>query len=176
MEVSELLEEIVRWDRERVLAALVTLALAFLVAIPVAWDRERAVRTAGLRTFPLVSAASAAFVMIGRDAVSGESGMRYVIQGLMTGLGFLGAGAIIRAGAEHVRGMATAVALWSTAAIGAAVAYGRLEIALGLVAIDLIALRLMRPIKEAIPHDEQPARDDQPSNSRIGRPRKPTSA
>lgn len=149
--MSESLEALFTSDRQQVLSTVVTLALAFLVALPVAWNRERENRAAGLRTFPLVSVASAAFILVGRESLGPRGDMHaYIVQGLMTGLGFLGAGVIIQAGNDRVRGTATAISLWSTAAMGGAIAYGRLEIALVLAAIDLIGLRLMRPIKKAI--------------------------
>lgn len=149
--MNESFQRLITWDWPEVLSAILTLALAFIVALPVAWDRERANRTAGIRTFPLVASSSAAFMMIGREALGPESDMHaYLVQGLMTGLGFLGAGVIIQSGDDRVRGTATAISLWSTAAVGAAVAHGRLEIALVLVALDLIGLRLMRPVKASI--------------------------
>lgn len=146
------LEPLLTTDWRDVLSAIVILAIAFVVALPIAWDRERVNRTAGLRTFPLVSTASAGFVMVGREALGGldGDGQAHIIRGLMSGLGFLGAGVIIQASNDRVRGTATAVSLWSTAAIGAAVAYGRLEIAVVLVAINLVGLRLMRPVKRSI--------------------------
>lgn len=155
--MGRLVERVVSLDVVGLVEGVLTVALAFLVAIPVAWDRERATRTAGLRTFPLISAASAAYVIIAREALAdaGDSGdVLRVVHGLMTGLGFLGAGAIIESRGQRVRGMATAVALWSTAAIGAAVAFGRLEIALVLLVADLIGLRLLWPVKDAVPKDE----------------------
>ena len=58
------LEPLLTTDWRDVLSAIVILAIAFVVALPIAWDRERVNRTAGLRTFPLVSTASAGFVMV----------------------------------------------------------------------------------------------------------------
>lgn len=143
------------FDVADVLHALVTLAIAFVIALPLAWEREKAAHSAGLRTFPLVATASAAYILVGHEALgrSEGSGHQYVVQGLMTGLGFLGGGAILKSG-EIVHGMATATALWSTAAIGAAVAYGRLEIALILAALDFAGLRLMQPLKARIETEE----------------------
>lgn len=157
-------------DLAEVLGGIVTVAVAFLVAIPIAWDRERAARSAGMRTFPLIAAVSAAYVIIAQEAFAETGGGDHarILHGLMTGLGFLGAGAIIQARGERVRGMATAVTIWSTAAIGAAIAYGRLDIALVLVAIDLIGLRFMRPLKRAIgtePRSEPRRGEPAPSSS-----------
>lgn len=149
--MNDVLQRLFTSDPSEALTTILTLAIAFVVALPVGWDRERENRTAGLRTFPLVSAASAAFILVGRESLGPRGDMHaYIVQGVMTGLGFLGAGVIIRSGDDRVRGTATAISLWSTAAMGAAIAYGRLEIALVLVAIDLIGLRLMRPVKKVI--------------------------
>jgi putative Mg2+ transporter-C (MgtC) family protein len=164
--VNEIKQQLASFDLKTVVATMVTLVLAFVASLPVAWERESANRIAGLRTFPLVAVSSAAYVLVGQAAVGGATGEKhaYVLQGLMTGLGFLGAGAIIRSG-KSVRGMATAAALWSTAAIGAAVAYRRLEIALVLAAFNLFGLRVLQPVKARVEtHDRlaetEESRDD----------------
>ncbi len=124
----------------------VTLVVAFLIALPVGWDRERATRAVGLRTFPLVAVASASYVVIARALGDDAESHSRILQGLITGIGFIGGGAILKQG-NRVRGTATAAALWSTAAIGAAVAYGRIDVALMLSALVFVALRLLAPIK-----------------------------
>lgn len=156
------LEDMFTIDVSAALANVVTLVLAFLVALPVGWDRDRAHRAAGIRTFSLVAVGSAGFMLIGK-ALGEEANMHYVLQGVMTGLGFLGAGVIIRGPTSgRVRGTtATAVALWTTAAIGAAIAYGRIEIALMLAALDVVGLRIMRRVQRHIPIDED-ARGERP--------------
>jgi putative Mg2+ transporter-C (MgtC) family protein len=74
-----------------------------------------------------------------------------IIQGLMTGIGFIGGGAILKEGA-NVRGTATAASIWMTGALGAAVAYSELEIAVLLSALNFLALRILTPIRERIDH------------------------
>lgn len=71
------------------LAVLLHLGLAFLLALPIALDREKATRLAGLRTFPLVALGSCAFVLTARMSL-GESAQAQarIIQGLITGIGF----------------------------------------------------------------------------------------
>jgi putative Mg2+ transporter-C (MgtC) family protein len=70
--------------------------LAYLLAIPVAFNRERAGRSAGLRTFPLVAAGCCANVLIGVDVLGDNpDALAGVIYGLMTGIGFIGGGAIM---------------------------------------------------------------------------------
>ncbi len=164
---EDIANQIAAFDARSLISTMVTLVLAFVVALPVAWERESSNRIAGLRTFPLVSVSSAAYVLVGQAALHDTSGARqeYLVQGLMTGLGFLGAGAIIRSG-KSVRGMATAAALWSTAAIGAAVAYRHLEIALLLAAFNLFGLRVLQPVKSHVETKDRLAevdesRDDQ---------------
>jgi putative Mg2+ transporter-C (MgtC) family protein len=162
-----LFERVVAITPMEMLANCATLALAFVLALPVGWERERAGRAAGIRTFALVSVASCAYMLIGR-ALGEAANMHYVLQGLMTGLGFLGAGVIIRGErGRRIRGTATAVALWSTAAIGAAVAYGRLEIALVLAALDVVGLHTMRRVEKRFRIDEEDAaRPERPAPNR----------
>ena len=126
---------------------LAKIAVAYLLALPVAWDREQHERSAGLRTFPLVATAATGFILIAR-AEYGESPEAHarVLEGLITGIGFIGGGAILR---EHgsVRGTSTAASIWATAAIGAATAYGRYEIAIVLSVIIFATLRVLSRFK-----------------------------
>src|SRR5919206_3667663 len=109
---------------------LLHVGAAYLLALPVAWDREREARGAGLRTFPLVAVASCGYVlMTHRLFADSPDAQARVLQGLMTGIGFVGGGAILKKGAD-VRGLATAASIWNTGAVGAAVAFGRYEIAI----------------------------------------------
>jgi putative Mg2+ transporter-C (MgtC) family protein len=118
----------------------------FLLSLPVAWEREQATSIMGLRTFPLVAIASCAFVLIANSVVGpGEDAQSRIIQGLMTGIGFIGGGAILKEG-ETVRGTATAASVWVVGALGAAVAYGRWEIAVLLSVVTFLLLRLLTPI------------------------------
>jgi putative Mg2+ transporter-C (MgtC) family protein len=70
-----------------------------------------------------------------------------LLQGLLTGIGFIGGGAILKHG-QHVQGLATAASLWCTGAIGAAVAFEREEIAIVLSAVTFATLRLFKPLVE----------------------------
>jgi|SRR5688572_4977267 putative Mg2+ transporter-C (MgtC) family protein len=132
------------------LSAALHIGLAYLIAVPVGWEREGSVRSLGLRTFPLVSMASAGFVLLCLEVFEGspESQAR-VIQGLMTGIGFIGGGAILK-GKRTVRGSATAASIWATGAMGAAAAYGRFDIAILLSAVTFITLHWLNPVKKRI--------------------------
>jgi putative Mg2+ transporter-C (MgtC) family protein len=129
---------------------LLKLIIAFVLALPVAWEREHATRLMGLRTFPIVAVASCAYVLVGL-AVSGDSNDARVrtIQGLMSGIGFIGGGAILKEGTT-VRGTATAATVWTTGAVGAAVAFGRYEIAFMTAIINFLLLRWLTPLKEEL--------------------------
>ena len=142
--------EFLEFDLQRAGLHLLYLGLAFLFALPIAWDRERSEQTLGLRTIPLVSMASAGFILIAQTVLGWDAeGQSRVIQGLMTGIGFLGGGAIVKQGFT-VRGTATAASIWSTAAIGAAVAYDRFEIALALTVVNFLTLRWVRRLKSVV--------------------------
>lgn len=150
-------------DLRLVLSICGKLLAAFLLALPVAWDREERERSLGLRTFPLVAIASAGYVLLAETVLGGGGAARArILQGLMTGVGFLGGGAIVKRGAT-VRGAATAASIWSTAAVGAAVAHSRYEIALVLTAANFGVLRWLTPLKPIVDH-----RDDE-GESRSGR-------
>ena len=104
------------------------LGLAVLGGGAVGWNRERSNHAAGLRTMMLVSLGAAAFAMAGLalsgdGSTAGLGSTSRVIQGIVGGIGFLGAGSIMRAGA-HVKGVTTAAAIWATAGIGGAIGPG----------------------------------------------------
>ncbi|MBT8041474.1 MAG: MgtC/SapB family protein [Gammaproteobacteria bacterium] len=135
---------------------LLELVLAYLFAIPIAWDRETRARTAGLRTFPLVAVAACAYMLIGYQVLESPDAQARVIQGLMTGMGFIGGGAILKHGGS-VQGTATAASLWATGAIGLAVASQRFEIALLISVMTFLTLRFLKPI--AASQDDDVSKD-----------------
>ncbi|MBX9582994.1 MAG: MgtC/SapB family protein [Gemmataceae bacterium] len=108
-------------------AALATrLAVAGLLGALLGWEREKRGKAAGLRTHILVAVGSAAFVAIPQQAGYDPNGVARVIQGLVAGIGFLGAGCIIKSEADaHVSGLTTAAGVWLTAAVGVAAGVGR---------------------------------------------------
>ena len=96
------------------------LAAAVLAGAIIGFDREVRNKPAGLRTMALVSLGSAVFVLATVPAASPDSSSR-VIQGVITGVGFLGAGSIIRGRTEaSIRGLTTAASIWLAAAVGVA--------------------------------------------------------
>jgi putative Mg2+ transporter-C (MgtC) family protein len=127
---------------------LASIAVAFLLALPVGWEREQSERSAGLRTFPLVAMASCGYILIASPILAGHpEGQARVIEGLITGIGFIGGGAILKSDGA-VRGTATAASIWNTGAIGAAVAFNRYEVAILLAVVNFATLRWLARLKE----------------------------
>ncbi len=120
------------------------LAIAYGLAVPIGWDREREERTAGLRTFPLVAIASCGFIQASEHAGSGSNVVSGAVEGLIAGMGFIGGGTILKEGLS-VRGTATAASLWATAAIGLAVGFGTYDVAVVIAAATFLTLRLPKP-------------------------------
>ena len=140
-------------------AHLMQLAVAFVLALPIAWDREQKDRSAGLRTFTLVAISTCGFLIAARSSFgpSADAESR-VWQGLLTGIGFIGSGAILKMEGT-VRGTATAASIWNTAAVGAAVAYGNYDIAIVLSFANFAVLRWLAPFKatqDDTPPDHSP--------------------
>jgi putative Mg2+ transporter-C (MgtC) family protein len=123
---------------------------AYILALPIGWEREQAQHSVGLRTFPLVAMASCGYVMLADSVSGGDAAARSrIIQGLTTGIGFIGGGAIMRS-RGNVHGTATAASIWNTGVIGAAIAESRFEIAVILSLLNLVTLHLLVPRKERI--------------------------
>ena len=134
------------FDWSLVLTDFVRIALAFVLALPIAWERRQSPRSLGLRTFPIVAVASCGFMLIaGHMAGATAESQTRALQGLLGGIGFIGGGAILRTNVG-VYGLATAASLWNTGAIGAAVAFQRAEIALVLSVVNFLLLRFLTPL------------------------------
>ena len=148
------------WDSEQALAHLIALAVAYVLALPIGWNREREERSAGLRTFPLVAMAACGFVMIATEVLGADSQQHSrILEGLMTGMGFVGGGAILKQG-DRAKGTATAASLWATGAIGAAVGYGQLDIAVILSLVTVLTLVLMAPLRKVVQDRSDLDRDE----------------
>jgi putative Mg2+ transporter-C (MgtC) family protein len=142
------------YELERQAVQLGKLLLAYGLVFPMAWDREQADRSLGMRTFPLVAVASCAFVLVAQSGFQAEAqALSRVLQGIIAGVGFLGVGAIVKTGAT-VRGAATAAAVWLTAALGVAVAESEYAVAAGLGFIGFATLRWLRPLKRVARKDK----------------------
>lgn len=113
-------------DARDMVRVTLRLMLAAALGALLGWDRERSGKPAGVRTHMLVSMGCALLVMVPQIAGMTLSDLSRVIQGVATGIGFLGAGTIIKPRSdEHVVGLTTAAGMWMTAAIGIACGLGR---------------------------------------------------
>lgn len=121
------------------------ISIAYILTAIIGWNREREEHIAGIRTFPIVGMTSCGFLLI----VAGSSDVATpsrLMQGLITGIGFVGAGAILKEG-PMVKGTATAASIWNAGVIGAAVAMERYDIAILLSLLNLFTLRVLLPLK-----------------------------
>ncbi len=125
---------------------LVHLLTAGVLALPIAWDREKESRGVGLRTFPLVAVAACGYTLVGVSVLDSTDAEARVLQGIITGIGFIGGGAILKS-KGNVMGTATAASIWNTGLIGMAVAFSRYEIAIVMALINFITLRYVRRLK-----------------------------
>jgi len=119
--------------------------LAYFLTAVIGWDRENEAHSTGLRTFPIVGMASCGYLLI-LGPQSDAAAQSRVLQGLITGIGFVGGGAILKEGTT-VKGTATAASVWNAGGIGAAVALERYEIAILLAVLNLFTLRALLPVK-----------------------------
>jgi putative Mg2+ transporter-C (MgtC) family protein len=147
----------VGWNQQ--LIDIGKLLLAYLLALPVGWYREKEAHTIGVRTFPLVAMASCGYVLLGMpEYTHTPEAQSRIIQGLITGIGFIGGAAIFR-GRGSVRGTATAASIWNTGVVGAAVAEDRWLLAITLALLNLFALRALLPIKQKLDRSEDPPKE-----------------
>jgi len=136
-----------------ILPHVVALATAYLLALPVGWNREKEERSAGLRTFPLVAVAACGFVQAAESLTREDpEAMARIVEGIITGMGFIGGGAILRL-KDSVKGTATAASLWATGAMGTAVGLGSYDVAIVLSLITLLTLWVLSPLKTELVND-----------------------
>ncbi len=129
---------------------VLALAIAYVLALPIGWNREKEERSAGLRTFPLVALATCGIVQATETILQGHpEGTARIVEGLMTGMGFIGGGAILKTGGT-VQGTATAASLWATGATGAAVGLGAYDVAVVISLFTFLTLWLLPPLKREL--------------------------
>jgi putative Mg2+ transporter-C (MgtC) family protein len=122
---------------------IIRLVAATLLGAIVGIQRERAGKPAGLRTHILVTLGTAVFVLACSGVGMSLDGLSRVIQGIVTGIGFIGAGSILKLSEERdIKGLTTAASVWMTAAIGVAVGLGSLGVAVLSTLFTLIILTL----------------------------------
>src|SRR5687767_261970 len=143
-----------------ILPHAVALAIAYGLALPIGWNRERHERSAGLRTFPLVAVATCGFIQTTEALTVGHpEALARIVEGLIMGMGFVGGGAILKMNGS-VHGTATAASLWVTGAIGVAVGLGALDVAVMLALVTFVTLKLAAPLKEIAKEESRIERPD----------------
>src|SRR5215471_10559290 len=139
-ELTSGLHDSKQWAR-----VIIRLLAAAILGGLVGMQRETTHKPAGLRTHMLVSAATAAFVLAAVSGGLSVEGWSRVIQGIVTGIGFIGAGTILKISQEHaIKGLTTAASIWMTAAIGVTVGLGNLGIGIMVTLLALIILWLWK--------------------------------
>ena len=138
-----ILEEIISGlpDMKEMVALTLRLVIAMFLGAVIGAQRERRGKPAGLRTHMLVSLGGALFIVASSQSGMNSDGISRVIQGLVTGIGFLGAGAILKLREKReVEGLTTAASIWLTAAVGVTVGLGRLGLAMASTLLAWITL------------------------------------
>ena len=133
---------------EQATRATLRMTVALLLGAAIGWERERRDAEAGLRTHMLVALGAAVFVMVPAASGMGSDALSRVIQGLVSGIGFLGAGAVLKQSAEgRIHGLTTAASIWATAAVGMAAGLGREASAVLATAFILLVLAWVRRLE-----------------------------
>jgi putative Mg2+ transporter-C (MgtC) family protein len=135
-------------DWQEFIHALIRLTAAALLGAVIGYERERAGKAAGLRTHILVALGTCGFLVACHGAGMKEDALSRVIQGVVTGIGFLGAGTILKLNNDReIKGLTTSAGIWMTAAIGVATGLGTLGLALLATLIAVIVLAVLRKVE-----------------------------
>ena len=130
-------------DARQLVHVLIRMIAASVLGAVVGMQREKAGKPAGVRTHMLVSLGTAVIVLACSGVGMSSDSVSRVVQGIVTGIGFLGAGAILKLDQEReIQGLTTAAGIWMTAAIGVAVGLGSLGVALLGTVFTLVILAL----------------------------------
>lgn len=122
--------------------AILRLALAAALGGAIGLEREYHHKPAGLRTNMLIALGSAVFSILSVELGAAAGSPDRIAAQVVTGIGFLGAGAILRSG-ENIHGLTTAATIWVNAAIGMAAGLGSYAVAVGAAALTLIVLAIL---------------------------------
>jgi len=138
---------------------VVRLLLAVILGAAIGYERERRRRAAGLRTHMLIALGVALVVIAAERSAFAPTDLSRVLQGVLAGIGFLGAGAILKRGeSEQVKGLTTAASVWATSAIAIAAGLGRATMAIIATIIALLILAVLSPLERRM--RTKPSRDE----------------
>jgi putative Mg2+ transporter-C (MgtC) family protein len=148
-------------DARQFARVVIRLLMASVLGGILGAQREQTGKPAGLRTHMLVSLGAALFVLASLESGMTPADLSRVIQGLATGIGFIGGGAILKLSEEHnIRGLTSAAAIWMTAAIGVAVGLGRLWMAMLSALLTWFILAILARIERRISAAPRARADD----------------
>lgn len=148
-------------EAEAMARITVRLIVAMIFGAVIGIQRERAGKPAGLRTHMLVALGAAVFVIASDEFGMNPDSISRVIQGLVTGIGFLGAGAILKLYDKRaVEGLTTAAGIWMTAALGVAVGLGRFGLALVATLLAWMTLSLVRQMEHILNRGARKSEED----------------
>jgi putative Mg2+ transporter-C (MgtC) family protein len=141
-------------DRRELLQSIVRLVAAVLLGAVIGFEREKAGKAAGLRTHMLVTLGTCVFVLACAHSGMNSDGLSRVIQGIVTGIGFIGAGSILKLNNERdIRGLTTSAGIWMAAAVGVTVGLGAIGLALLATVVTVIVLAAVRPVDSMLDED-----------------------
>jgi len=147
-------------DARQLVRMIIRLLAAMLLGAIIGVQREHTGKPAGLRTHMLVALGAALFMLTAAESGMDSADLSRVIQGLATGIGFIGGGAILKLSKEHeIKGLTSAAAIWMTAAVGVAVGLGRLWLAILSMVLTWFILAVVGKIEHRM-SAEQASRDE----------------
>jgi putative Mg2+ transporter-C (MgtC) family protein len=144
---------------EAFLDDLTRLGIALLLGAMIGVERQLAGQAAGLRTHVLVSMGAAVFTLAGLAATGAENptDVSRVVQGVAAGVGFIGAGAIMRSDHDsNVRGLTTAGSIWVAAAMGTTAGLGEWALAAAAGCATLVVLVVLKPVSRWLSRRARP--------------------
>lgn len=146
-------------DAAQATRIVVRLGVAALLGGVLGWEREQAGKAAGVRTHMLVAMGAALFVLVAQQAGIAAADNSRVLQGIIAGVGFLGAGTILKGDAEgQVKGLTTAAGIWLTAAIGVAAGLGLEATAVLSTLLALVVLWAIPVLHDKVTRSAKPSR------------------
>lgn len=153
------------------------LFVALVLGMAVGWERSLEGKPAGYRTHALVAIGAAGLILaartaLGTSAIASEA-IVHVVAGVITGIGFLGAGAILQ-GERTVKGLTTAATIWIVAAIGVVCGFGQIILAVLMAALAWIVLQAFVKLEDKL--FDRPVRNAEGRHPAPSDKRKPTDA
>lgn len=150
-------------DWQHLERVIIRLIVAAFIGAMIGYQRQRAGKSAGFRTHILVALGTCLFILACVGNGMSQDSITRVIQGIVTGIGFLGAGAILKVSSEHhIHGLTSAAGIWMTAAIGVTVGLGMIGLAILAAIMTLIVLSVLRrfePVVTDPPEEEHKAKN-----------------